>query len=111
MLNTLGLLTVAYLAGSGLTTNTAVVGRGLVRAARLVASGRYAEAGVEAASTLAAPAVMSYAATAAFVMEAVEGAHDLLAPVLAVTQPELAASAPAQQQPAVKPARKSRKSA
>ena len=82
MLNLLGSVALAYVAGSGTVTNTAVVGRGLLRAAGRAASGRVREAATEALAALAAPALMSYAATAALVMDAVDGAMELARPVL-----------------------------
>ena len=64
MLNVLGATALAYLAGSGCVTNTAVIGRGLFRSACRAVQGRYDEAAVEALAALAAPALMSYGATA-----------------------------------------------
>ena len=48
MLNILGSIGLAYLAGSGSVTNTSVVGRGLFRAGRHVADGAFREAGIKA---------------------------------------------------------------
>jgi hypothetical protein len=78
MFNLIGSVALAYLAGAGTTTNTAVVGRGLFRAVRRAVAGDFREAGVEALAALAAPAMMSYAATASFVIDAVDGAYDLI---------------------------------
>src|SRR5262249_46178295 len=82
MLNFLGLFGVSYLAGSGLATNAAVVGRGLVRAARGAAGGHLREAAVETLGALAAPIALSYAATASLLLDVVGGAADLVRPVL-----------------------------
>jgi hypothetical protein len=82
MVNILGSVALAYLAGSGALTNTAVVGRGLVRSARKLAEGNLHEAGVEALAALAAPSLMSFGATAALVTDVVSGAYDLAAPAL-----------------------------
>jgi hypothetical protein len=80
MLNILGATALAYLAGSGTVTNTAVVGRGVFRAACRAFQGRYDEAAVEALAALAAPALMSYGATASLVMDAIDAARDLAGP-------------------------------
>ncbi len=80
MLNILGATALAYLAGSGTVTNTAVVGRGLFRSARRLFQGRHTEAAVEALAALAAPALMSYGATASLVMDAIDAARDLAGP-------------------------------
>ena len=82
MLNLFGATALAYLAGSGTVTNTAVVGRGLFRSACRVFQGRYDEAAVEALAAVAAPALMSYGATASLVMDAIDAARDLAAPAL-----------------------------
>ena len=82
MVNVLGSVALAYLAGSGTLTNTAVVGRGLVRSVRRLAEGDFHGAGVEALASLAAPSLMSFAATAALVTDVVGGAYDLAAPAL-----------------------------
>jgi hypothetical protein len=83
MLNLLGPVALAYLAGSGVMTNTAVIGRGLVRSARRLAEGRLHEAAVEALASLAAPSLMSFAATASLVSDVVQGAYELAEPALA----------------------------
>ncbi len=82
MLNILGSIGLAYIAGSGTVTNTAVVGRGLFGAARKAVEGQFRDAAAEALGALAAPALMSYAATASLVMDALEGAGALVSPVL-----------------------------
>jgi hypothetical protein len=82
MLNLLGLWGVGYLAAAGLATNAAVVGRGLVRAARSAAAGNLGDAAVEALGAAVAPVALSYAATAALLMDVVDGAGDLVRPVL-----------------------------
>jgi hypothetical protein len=83
MLNVLGAAVLTYLAGNGLATNAAVVGRGLVRSGRLAVAGNFKEAALQAAAAAAAPALMTYAATCALVLEVVDGAADLVGPVLA----------------------------
>ena len=88
MLNLLGLCGVGYLAAAGVATNAAVVGRGLVRAARSAAAGNLGDAAVEALSAVAAPVAMSYAATAALLMDVIDGAGDLIRPVLHEADPE-----------------------
>jgi hypothetical protein len=75
MTNILGSIALAYIAGSGTVTNTAVVGRGLFSAARKAVEGEHRHAAAEALGALAAPALMSYAATASLVMDALEGAR------------------------------------
>src|SRR5262245_7474526 len=87
MLNLLGLCGVGYLAAAGLATNAAVVGCGLVRAARSAASGDLGDAAVEALGAVVAPVAMSYAATAALLMDVVGGASDLVRPVLHQADP------------------------
>jgi hypothetical protein len=82
MLNILGALGLSYLAGSGLTTNTAIVGRGLLRAARRAVEGDFRQASVEAAGALVAPALMAFAATAGLVLDVAGGAFALVRPVL-----------------------------
>ena len=79
MVNILGSIALAYLAGSGTVTNSSVVGRGLFRAIRHMVDGEFREAGVE---SLAAPALMSYASTASLVMDLVDGAYDLAQPAM-----------------------------
>jgi hypothetical protein len=89
MLNLLGLCGVSYLAAAGLTTNAAVVGRGLVRAARSAAAGNLSDATVEALGAVVAPVAMSYAATACLLMDVVDGAGDLVRPVLKEADPKV----------------------
>ena len=81
MLNLLGLFGVGYLAAAGVATNAAVVGRGLVRAARSAVSGDLGDAAVEALGAAVAPAVMTFAAAAGLVIEAVNSASTLAQPV------------------------------
>lgn len=83
MMNLLGSLGLAYLAGSGACTNAAVVGRGLFRAARTAVAGAYQDAAVEALGSLAVPALMTYGSMAGLVMDVVEAAQELAAPALA----------------------------
>ena len=82
MLNFLGLFGVGYLAAAGVATNAAVMGRGLVRAARSAVGGNLRGAAVETLGALAAPVALSYAATSALVMDVLGGAADLVRPVL-----------------------------
>jgi len=82
MFNVLGSLGLAYLAGSGMTTNAAVVGRGLFRAARTAVGGAYKEAAVEALGSLAAPALMIYRSIASLCMEVAEAAGELVGPAV-----------------------------
>ena len=82
MVNLLGLFGVGYLAAAGVATNAAILGRGLVRAARSAVSGDLREAAVETLGALAAPVALSYGATSALVMDVLGGAADLVRPVL-----------------------------
>jgi hypothetical protein len=82
MMNTLGAVALSYLAGSSTVTNCAVIGRGLFRSACHAVEGRWREAGVEALGGIAAPALMSYGATAALVLDAMETARELAGPAL-----------------------------
>jgi hypothetical protein len=90
MLNLLGLCGVGYLAAAGVATNAAVVGRGLVRAARSAAAGNLGDAAVEALGAVVAPVALTYVATASLVMEVVSGAGGLVRPVLGEVDPEAA---------------------
>jgi hypothetical protein len=87
MLNLLGLCGVGYLAAAGAATNAAVVGRGLVRAARSAAGGDLRNAAVEALGALAAPVAMSYTATAALLIDVAGGAGDLVRPMMGEADP------------------------
>jgi hypothetical protein len=82
MINLLGSLGLAYLAGSGACTNAAVVGRGLFRAARTAVAGSYKEAAVEALGSLAVPALMTYGSMAGLVMDVIDAAQELAQPAL-----------------------------
>ena len=88
MLNLLGLCGVGYLAAAGVATNAAVAGRGLVRAARSAAAGNLGDAAVEALGAVVAPVALSYAATAALLLDVVDGAGGLVRPVLHEADPE-----------------------
>jgi len=77
MVNFLGGVALAYAAGTGLLTNAALVGRGLVRAGRAAAEGDLGAAGVEALAALVAPVALSYSAVATLVTEVVGGASGL----------------------------------
>jgi hypothetical protein len=82
MVSVLGSLGLAYLAGSGMTTNAAVVGRGLFRAVRTAVAGEYKMAAVEGLAALASPALMSYGSIASLCMEVADAASELAAPAL-----------------------------
>ncbi len=82
MNNILGAVVLSYLAGSGTVTNVAVVGRGLFRSACRALQGDYQAAAVEAVASLAAPALMSYGATASLVLDALDSARELAGPAL-----------------------------
>jgi len=86
MFNILGVATIGYLTITGATTNGSVIARGLVRAGRHLLAGQCGPAAVEALATVAAPAVMSYTATANLVGDIVEGAAELFENVLGVRQ-------------------------
>src|SRR4051812_21038784 len=88
MLHLLGFFSFGYLAAAGVATNAAVMGRGLVRAARSAAGGDLRGAAVEALGALAAPVALSYAATANLLLDVVGGAADLVRPVLHEGDPE-----------------------
>jgi hypothetical protein len=81
-MNILGPVCLAYLSGSGTVTNVAVVGRGLFLSACRAAEGHFHEAAVEALASPAAPALMSYGATASLVLDAIDMARELAAPAL-----------------------------
>lgn len=76
---------IAYLGATGLVTSAAMVGRGLVRSARHLLEGEYAQAGTQALSALAAPMMLAHAATAAMVLDFIAGAIELVGDVLADT--------------------------
>ena len=82
MLHFFGTLALGYLAGTGIATNAAVIGRGLVRAARTAVGGEYGEAAIEVLGSLAAPAAMSYGAIAGLCHEIAAVAHELVEPVV-----------------------------
>jgi len=86
MFNILGAATIGYLTITGATTNGGVVARGLVRAGRHLLAGQCGPAAVEALAAVAAPAVMSYTATANLVGDVLEGATELFDNVLGVHQ-------------------------
>jgi hypothetical protein len=88
MINLLGLVGLGYLGAAGAATNAAVVGRGLVRAARSAAAGNLSDAAVEALGAVVAPVAMSYAATASLLLDVVGGAGNLVRPVLHQAEPE-----------------------
>ena len=77
MFHFMGNVALAYLAGSGVVTAAAVMGKGLVRAVRKAVAGDLHDAGVEALAALAVPAVLSYAAVSALITEVINGASEL----------------------------------
>jgi hypothetical protein len=68
---------VGYLAVTGLATNAAVVGRGLVGSARLAAQGRLAEAGAQALAAVVSPAFMTGDAVTDLIGEVFDAAREL----------------------------------
>jgi hypothetical protein len=77
MISLMGSTAVAYLAVTGLATNLALAGRGVVRTLRLAARGQLADAGKEAVDALSAPAVLTQAASAGLVLEVLAGVQDV----------------------------------
>lgn len=82
MFHLLGSIGLAYLGGTGVATNAAVIGRGLVRAARTAIDGEYGEAVVEVLGGLAAPALMSYSSITGLCSDVIAVAQELAAPAL-----------------------------
>ena len=78
----LGSIALAYLAGTGVVTNTSVVARGMFRAVRHAMDGDFRQASVEAVAALAAPAVMSCTSTGALMMDVVDAALHLTEPAM-----------------------------
>jgi hypothetical protein len=74
----MGSTAVAYLAVTGLVTNLALAGRGVVRTLRRAARGELADAGNEAVDALSAPAVLTQAASAGLVLEVLAAAQDVV---------------------------------
>jgi hypothetical protein len=77
MFHFMGRVALVYLAGSGVVTAAAVMGKGLVRAVRKAVAGDLHDAGVEALAALAVPAVLSCTAVSALITEVVHGACEL----------------------------------
>jgi hypothetical protein len=77
MFSLMGSTAVAYLAVTGLATNLALAGRGMVRTLRLAARGELADAGKEALDALSAPAVLTQAASAGLVLEVLAAVQDV----------------------------------
>ena len=77
VISLLGSTAVAYLAVTGLATNLALAGRGVVRTLRLAARGELADAGKEALEALSAPAVLTQAASAGLVLEVLAAVNDV----------------------------------
>ena len=82
MTNIISAVALAYLSGSGMTTNAALIGRGLFRSVRSAVAGDFRGAAVEALASLATPALMSYSAMASLVLDALDAARELGAPAL-----------------------------
>jgi hypothetical protein len=87
MFHLLGLVGLGYLGAAGVATNAAVVGRGLVRAARSAAGGNLRDAAIEALGAMVAPVAMSYVATARLLLDVVGGAGGLVRPLLHQAEP------------------------
>ena len=87
MLQFIAPLGLAYLAGTGVVTGGALVARGLCRSVRRALEGEVREAAVEALAGLAAPALASCAAVAAFVTDALGGAQELAGGALQEAEP------------------------
>jgi hypothetical protein len=62
---------------TGLATNLALAGRGVVRTLRRAARGELADAGKEALDALSAPAVLTQAASAGLVLEVLAAVEDV----------------------------------
>ena len=77
MFSLMGSTAVAYLAVTGLATNLALAGRGVVRTLRRAARGELAHAGKEALDALSAPAVLTQAASAGLVLEVLAAVQDV----------------------------------
>ena len=82
MLHLLSSIGLAYLTGSGLATNAAVVGRGLAHAVGTAAKGEYREATIEVLGSLAAPALLCYGSITGLCRDVVAVAEELAAPIL-----------------------------
>src|SRR6516225_8592856 len=76
MVSLMGSTAVAYLAITGLATNLALAGRGMVRTLRRAARGELAGAGKEALEALSAPAILTQAASAGLVLEVLAAVQD-----------------------------------
>jgi hypothetical protein len=77
VISLMGSTAVAYLAVTGLATNLALAGRGMVRTLRRAARGELADAGKEALKPLSAPAVLTQAASAGLVLEVLAAVQDV----------------------------------
>ena len=80
---------VGYLAATGLATNAAVVGRGLVGSAVLASQGRLAEAGAQALAAVASPAFITGDAVTDLIGEVFDAARELSGQALRATRPTL----------------------
>lgn len=81
-MNLFATIGLGYLIGTGAVTSGAVVGRGLLRAAKTALGGDVREAAVEVLGSLAAPAFVSYSTVAALYADVIETAQYLAAPAL-----------------------------
>src|SRR5262249_44916920 len=77
MFHFVGSVALAYLAGTGMVTAAAVMGKGMVRAVRKAIANDLRDAGVEALAALAVPAVLSYTAGSSLIGEVGNGASEL----------------------------------
>jgi hypothetical protein len=77
MLSLMGSTAGAYLVVTGLATNLALAGRGVVRTLRRAARGELADAGREALDSLSALAVLTQAASAGLVLEVLAAVNDV----------------------------------
>jgi hypothetical protein len=80
MVSLMGSTAVAYLAVTGLATNVALAGQGVVRTLRRAARGELADAGREALDALSAPAVLTQAASAGLILEVLAAVQDVVVP-------------------------------
>jgi hypothetical protein len=77
MFHFVGSVALVYLAGTGMVTTAAVMGKGMVRAVRKAVAGDLRDAGVEALAALAVPAVLSCTAMSSLITEVINGATGL----------------------------------
>jgi hypothetical protein len=77
MISLMGSTAAVYLTITGLATNLALAGQGMVRTLRRAAQGELADAGKEALEPLSAPAVLTQAASAGLVLEVLAAVQDV----------------------------------